>query len=137
VSETTPTTILIEVTAEDIADGERECYLCPVALALNRAFGKGCEANVYERDWEMFVEVSGRNMKAPYAVSHFVNNFARSINVEPFTFTLPDLDSEEWRMRCYRCEELFATTQLDDEGVCEKCRKKYQPAKPPKDSPDA
>lgn len=126
----------ISVSAADIAAGRAgDCFRCPVAIALARATGDG-EANVYERDFEMWIEVGGRHTRAPHEVREFVHGFDGQPRTEdgrpdtghedydppgPFEFELPDRDGPEWQGRCYCCEELFAPSELDDEGFCQGC----------------
>lgn len=116
--------INVTVTAADIADGKaNDCFRCPVALAVARATGDS-EANVYERDWEFWIEAHGRNTKTPCCVADFVSNFDRKEDGEPlpssFSFSLPDWG--DWLERCYRCESFCSDDELDDDGVCEECK---------------
>lgn len=114
--------IHVTITAADIAVGERrECYSCPVALALARATGDE-EANVYERDWFLWLEAWGRSIRAPEVVRDFVRRFDDDETPEPFAFSLPDQTDPAWQERCCRCDELFPPAELDDTGVCEECR---------------
>jgi hypothetical protein len=114
--------IHVSVTAEDIAAGKAgDCYRCPVAIALARVTGDR-ESHVYGQDWMMWIDVGGRTIQAPYEVEEFVRGFDDRKSPGPFDFELPDLDDPAWRERCCRCEELFAPSELDDEGVCPECR---------------
>lgn len=79
----------VHVTAEDIANGQKgECLLCPVALAMDRAF---CCNDIwvggygYSRDG-----IKGEWRPLPFAVKIFVTHFDAGHPVEPFTFTIED-----------------------------------------------
>lgn len=126
--------IRVVVTADDIAHGiAGSCFCCPVALALSRATGDD-HANVYERDWRMWLDAHSRTLKAPSAVREFVEWFdalerrktgrviLRNLSPPPCEFELPPLSSPEWQERCDGCEELFASVELDDDGLCASCR---------------
>lgn len=131
--------ILVEVSAADIADGVAgDCFLCPVAIALNRATGDTA-ANVNEATWDLRIEVSGRSIPAPRKVRDFVYAFdaqprdphnrldiyhADYDPPAPFTFELPDLSDPEWEEKCYVCEQPFDPSELDDDGCCGECRDK-------------
>jgi hypothetical protein len=73
----------IEVTAEDIAQGERsDCYACPIALAVKRATGKqvaACHAHVYVGDDKGLLSADARS---------FVTAFDHNEPVSPFSFDL-------------------------------------------------
>jgi hypothetical protein len=76
----------IHVTSEDIAQGQRKkAYLCPVALALNRATGM---------KWVVCMnaaQVSGRDStltKLPREATLFINAFDLDEGVSPFKFFL-------------------------------------------------
>lgn len=115
----------IAVTQADIDTGETGCFNCPVAIALQRALGD-TEANVYERDWEIHLNVHSRHILAPHDVAVFVHDFdGRGSRFDerpkPFEFDLPGFDDPEWKERCQHCEQLFDAAKLDDEGVCKEC----------------
>ena len=133
--------IKVSVTAEDILEGVcGDCHRCAVALALSRASGDD-EANVYERDWTLYLEVHGRHIPAPFEVSQFVRTFDSQPRTDggavdfdavdceppsPFDFELPPFDGGDWQERCYHCEELFDDEELDDEGICKECLAKAE-----------
>lgn len=125
----------VNVSADDRAKGEAgNCFRCAVALAIQRATGDG-HANVYEREWAMYLEVHGRHIVAPQRVRQFLYAFdaldredkrGRLPRVLPdelkcFTFTLPSLGDPEWKEQCCECESLVSASELDDEGACREC----------------
>lgn len=129
--------IVVAVTEEDIRGSEAgDCFRCAVAKSLHRCTGDD-HANVYERDWIMYLEVWSRHIVAPIEVREFVENFDAQPRqagsksprlpallpeeVGPFTFELPPQTDPEWQERCTDCEELFASAELDDEGYCPEC----------------
>jgi hypothetical protein len=83
----------IEVTAEDIAKGERDsCEACPIALAVRRAFGV---AHVDVDSVRIIVDNCGdneRTFETPHAAEDFIGRFDyRSTEEdppEPFAFDL-------------------------------------------------
>lgn len=75
-------TISVEVTAEDIAYGQADATLCPVALAIRRATGKAVAVDAYEAD------IGDGRALLPPEVTHFVLAFDRGDEVEPFRFNL-------------------------------------------------
>ncbi|MCI0462473.1 MAG: hypothetical protein L0Z62_36445 [Gemmataceae bacterium] len=113
------------------------CFRCAIALGLQEATGDN-EAHVYERDWNMYLEVHSRHIVAPVEVRIFVwtvDSLDRredgrpklprrlaGTDFAPFAFDLPAWDSPEWQEECYVCEGLCAPADLDDEGCCEECR---------------
>ena len=134
--------IRVNVRLSDISDGiAGDCFRCSVALALQRAT-KDKEARVVESDWQIKLCVHSREITAPSEVVDFVRTFddlprlhkdeignGKPIlpkhlpeELRPFKFTLPDLGSAEWQERCCICDELFATEDLDDEGICQECK---------------
>ncbi len=129
--------IQVSVSEDDIREGiAGDCHRCAVSLALTRATGD-TEANVYVDDWLHYIEIGGRHVLAPPEVTAFVVQFDRQPRGEdgridashrdyrppdPFDFELPDQGDPEWKERCYKCEELFDASDLDDEGVCGDCR---------------
>lgn len=128
--------ITVEVTEADIRAGVAEsCKNCPVAIATARATGEECM--VYSRDHVLHLLVAHLNIEAPHSVRRFVRHFddlgmmaedESSVvpavlpeDVQPFAFEIPDLKDPEWKDSCYRCEELFEASELDDEGYCKEC----------------
>lgn len=97
-----------------------DCHRCAASLALTDATGD-TEANVYRRDWLLFVEVHGRHIHAPEELCEFVGEFDYGGKVEPFEFELPNMKHPDWKEQCYSCEELFDGKELDDEGNCPEC----------------
>lgn len=83
-------TYLIDVTREDIEDGERDsCTSCPVAIAIQRATGKVASVD-YGR-----LELPGcATIRLPDFVEKFTLDFDSGAPVEPFSFLI-DLESEE------------------------------------------
>lgn len=121
----------ITVTAEDISQGvPGNCFSCPVALAMERAYGNDCcGANVYSSLDGIRVEVFGQSTPAPPEVIQFVLEFDKAKKLkrpkfQPFTFDLPDDNDPAWHEKCYECEELFPTAQLDDDALCKSCAAK-------------
>lgn len=87
--------ITIDVTAEDIAEGERgSCEFCPVAMALSRLCRVAVEVHAIKAH---FQPPSGNAFRAsrplPLEARRFISNFdAQSFNIQselkPFFFTL-------------------------------------------------
>ena len=78
----------IEVTAQDIVEGERfGCYSCPIALALKR---------IGKRNWAVKSEIlrrwteSGRAVDVPLPrdAKAFIDDFDHDRPVEPFSFDI-------------------------------------------------
>jgi len=129
-SKAKPRPVRVRVTAADIRSGEAgDCLRCAAALALQRATGDP-EANVYERDWAVWIDAHGRTTLAPAEVRKFVWEYdalgrreggaAVLPGVAPFAFKLPPWP--DWLERCGHCEEPFGQAELDDEGLCGECR---------------
>lgn len=136
--------IHVEVTEQDIRNGiAADCYACPAATALVRATNEECA--IVRIDWTLYIRVGYRHMEAPDRVWRFVEAFDDLDGAEmenrlfpfrpqvpavleedlaPFTFEIPDLASEEWHEACAHCEILFASDELDDEGLCPECKGK-------------
>ena len=80
-------TIRVEVTAEDIAKGERRvAWRCPIALACGRVFGEpiigrdGCNLTVEGRRLT--------DVELPAVAKRFTLDFDECRPVEPFAFDL-------------------------------------------------
>lgn len=128
-----PKPLKVHVTAEDIREGVAgDCFSCAVARAVERATGDD-HANLYRRDYVLYIEAWSRSVEAPPEVCRFVTAFDDTPEgetpadwygrpLEPFAFELPHAKSREWKERCYGCEELFAPSKLDDDGCCPACR---------------
>jgi hypothetical protein len=78
--------VTIEVTAEDIARGQKfYCSNCPVALAASRALGHPVVAGANV----MYVRVGGYpTLELPPVAKSFIEDFDSGENVSPFSFTL-------------------------------------------------
>jgi len=77
------TQVTIEVTAEDIAQGEAfDCGNCPIARAAKRALKKICVVNLSTAYWSTGSAPLTKKARA------FVKNFDSGRPVQPFTFTL-------------------------------------------------
>lgn len=117
--------IVVIVTAEDVFGGVAgDCFRCPIACALARATGDA-EANVYERDFVIYLQAEGRSIEAPPEAAAFSWKFdARDKGGPPgpFAFTLPPLTDSAWMGNCEDCGHLFPPDELDDEWSCEDCR---------------
>lgn len=78
--------VLVEVTADDIKQGQRDnCLDCPVARALNRAFnlGPACvDTDIFYFDWGYDTH------SLPEEVTEFIVNFDDGQQVEPFSFVV-------------------------------------------------
>lgn len=78
----------VEVTAEDIAAGEKgNCYACPIALAASRAAGRPIRVDLGSLlPW-------GRRelILLPAPATDFISRFDAGFHVEPFGFDV-DLD---------------------------------------------
>jgi len=79
--------MLIEVTAEDIEQGEHtHGTKCPVARALTRANGEPCGATYTH----LRIGIPAREIIAtPQPAYDFMNAFDDGLPVEPFTFEIP------------------------------------------------
>jgi len=86
--------ICISVTAEDIANGERnDCTACPIALAMNRTGLRHVSArNVFVVWWDRDLSETGEGNRfcafTPSEAADFMSAFDAGENVEPFEFTL-------------------------------------------------
>lgn len=79
-------TIKVEVTKEDIANGEREnSCKCPVALALSRL---GTDVSVGNGEIGFWLGDKYRLIEIPDMVDDFITQFDNGKEVEPFEFTL-------------------------------------------------
>jgi hypothetical protein len=79
--------VVVEVTAEDIAGGTRECAgACPVALALNRHVKEASVMciNMYWRDEAR----EYHRAPTPDHVRDWFERFDAGRKVEPFSFTV-------------------------------------------------
>jgi hypothetical protein len=123
--------IRVRVTAKDIREGGAgDCFRCAVAGALQRATGDN-DAHVYESDFLVYLTAWSRHIHAPDRVRTFVLDYDECpvhertgrlpADLRPFVFTLPPQDDPEWLERCGGCEQLFAGSELDDEGICPEC----------------
>ena len=75
----------IEVTAEDIEKGNQgNCWRCPVALALMRAF----QTNRVSVTGP-YAQIKGERFDLPNKVQRFISSFDKGTDVTPFTFQLP------------------------------------------------
>jgi hypothetical protein len=136
--------ITVSVTEKHIREGlSGDCFFCAVALAVQEATGDS-EASVVDTRYEgLWVLAHGRSTKLPFCpAGQLVWAFDNHETVgggclrlklgpelppdlQPLTFELPDLDDkEEWQPDCYECGERYPEAELDEEGVCEHCRKK-------------
>jgi hypothetical protein len=84
-AESCGSSIVVEVTAEDIESGWRgDCSLCPLALAFQRIPGfnraRVSSARVYPRPTE--------SIRLPYPAQEFIRAFDAGVSVQPFSFTL-------------------------------------------------
>jgi hypothetical protein len=128
----------VQVTAIHIRTGiAGDCHRCAVALAVNEAI-EDADCGVVEVDWMIHLIIQSRYIVAPVAVRQFVNaidaverkesgrpKLPRKLpeDIAPFEFTLPPFNDPAWKEECNGCECLFDPAELDDEGVCEECRK--------------
>ena len=129
--------IKVNVTEEDIREGVcGDAHRCAVAQALARATGDS-DPCVCERDWTLYICVHLRYFVAPMSVVDFVHQFDRqprmvdgTINFagehaqppKPFDFELPPFDSGKWEEACDDRDELYAASDLDNDGLCSACR---------------
>jgi hypothetical protein len=131
---------LVTVSEKHIREGVAgNCHRCPVALAILEAIGdRDCDPMLLEVEWEPYLVVWGRYLRAPQKVRDFLyafDSFFRNSRGEPklpkkltddlapFTFSLPSQSDLQWEESCYRCERLFDPSELDEDGVCEECLK--------------
>lgn len=86
---------VLEVTAEDIANGNRQCGdCCPIALAANRAFGVTNAAIFDDRDgnWQLRIYEMRWYVRGG---ADFAINFDGERTVHPDVFELERLDDSE------------------------------------------
>lgn len=81
--------MIIKVTKEDIENGIcKNCFYCPIAIALRRVFGE-----IYLRIHDEYIilekEINNfKIFKLPNKASEFIKKFDRLKSVEPFEFEL-------------------------------------------------
>lgn len=81
--------VRIEVTAEDIANGERKnACRCPVALAATRAGMRLVHVDLDSIGEKFVGGVWGRSSYLPVEACEFVDRFDRGLAVEPFIFEI-------------------------------------------------
>jgi hypothetical protein len=128
----------IRITEDHIRTGiAGDCHRCAIALAVNEAI-EDADCGIVEVDSMIYLIIQSRYLIAPVAVRKFVNaidELEREADgrpklppelpeeLAPFEFTLPPFDDPAWKEECNGCEFLFDPAELDDEGVCEECRK--------------
>jgi len=77
--------MLVEVTAEDIANGTRaSCANCPVARAVHRALGSPANVGLFE----IWANDPFRQVKTTRAVRKFICDFDDGKPVAPFSFDI-------------------------------------------------
>ena len=86
-------TVVVEVTAEDIAKGKREdCESCPIACALLRAAGTPrafIDGNeMAAGDWDGVFPLVEQRVPVPPDAAGFIADFDDGRLVKPFTFTV-------------------------------------------------
>ena len=127
--------LTVRVTKDDIRRGVAgDCDACAVALAASRATDEEC--GVQTIDWELHLRVNCFYIQVPFHVAAFVRQFddwprcpddtlkllpQLPLGLQPFSFEIPDLTSDEWRELCWKCGDLFDQSELDEEGCCEAC----------------
>lgn len=78
--------MIINVTQEDIENGQHGCSRCPIALAASRAY----ERQVYVGSYNIYADYDGRNVLTalPFVAIRFVNLFDTSMFdvLKPFSF---------------------------------------------------
>lgn len=128
--------IRVQVTRELIADGVGgDCYRCPVSFAVQSATGD-LDANVFDHDSLIHIEVNGLVIRAPQEVQRFVWGYDALPRdeddrpdpthpdyepPEPFAFDLPGQDDPAWQVRCDSCGSLVDRSEVDMDGYCEDC----------------
>lgn len=80
-------TITIDVTAEDIEQGDSKCASCPVARALQRATGDDWTAHHDGLARRMPPDGRRESFLAPPELLRFIQKFDRGRNVQPTSFT--------------------------------------------------
>jgi len=82
--------MIINVTQEDIENGQHGCSRCPIALAASRAYGR----QVYVGTYNIYADYDGRNVlaKLPVNAVQFVSQFDTSMFdvLRPFSFEIKD-----------------------------------------------
>lgn len=82
------TTLVIDVTAEDIEEGRRDdCEHCPIALATKRALGNGF-CRVFLGVMEVITNGRGYIIRSSEEVIQFVHDFDSYNDVGPFSFVI-------------------------------------------------
>lgn len=115
--------IVIRVLQEDIANGKPGCGdLCPIAIAGQRETNGG-HCSLHDDVGQWVFELHGRSIVAPREMVQFALAFDGDRRVKPTMFVLPPLIAPEWKDKCYDCEGLFDSNDLDDEGHCSDCAK--------------
>lgn len=78
--------MIINVTQEDIENGQHGCSRCPIALAASRAYGR----QVYVGTYNIYADYDGRNVLTalPFVATRFVGQFDTSMFdvLKPFSF---------------------------------------------------
>lgn len=81
--------MIINVTQEDIENGQRGCSRCPIALAASRAYGR----QVYVGQYNIYDDYNGQRVLArlPSVAVLFVGQFDTSMFdvLKPFSFEIP------------------------------------------------
>lgn len=112
----------VRVTKADIRDGQaNDCWTCPVARALQRATLDE-SANVYQHDWQIYLEVGCRSILAPERVAQWVRRFDNEEVGDRLTFDLPPFDSPDWLEKCQHCGTPCDAESRDEDGFCEDCQ---------------
>lgn len=78
------TTVVIDVTEEDIRNGKFSNFHCPIALAGTRALGRLCAVGLTT----LWVYKTGQSGYLPIEARDFVDAFDGHRNVQPFSFEL-------------------------------------------------
>jgi hypothetical protein len=77
-------TVTVQVTEEDIRDGQRHsCLSCPVAKAIGRATGKWCQ--VVCSCWWLRNRIP---LRLPDDAITFIDRFDRQLAVKPISFEI-------------------------------------------------
>lgn len=82
------TTISVEVTTEDIAQGTPcRSTRCPLALAIARAIGRVVTVfSPQNGEWRWAIYGSGRYQPLPSVAGRFAGRFDQTAEGEPFSF---------------------------------------------------
>lgn len=81
--------MIIHVTEEDIAKGERSCcYFCPIAIAIKRENPELMSITV--GSWKIAFRENNKfvTFLVPKSVTEFVDRFDKGLRVKPFNFKL-------------------------------------------------